>query len=97
MTANYVDYQKMMNKLFFGVALTEKHMNKATETIRKYLCDTGAADTVKRLGVGIELIERDGKLIKERFVYVSREAEGRELSVSEIINIGLFLRGGAYA
>ena len=34
-TCNYIEYQRMTNSLFFGVALTDKHMNEATEHIER--------------------------------------------------------------
>ena len=35
MTCNYFEYRDLTEKLFFGVALTQEHLNNATEEIRQ--------------------------------------------------------------
>ena len=100
-TCNYIEYQRMTNSLFFGVALTDKHMNEATEHIRLYFINGGALEIVNALGIGIKVVERPrlnqpSEVIEQRFIYLSGENAGRELTVNEICSIGMFLRGGPY-
>ena len=101
MTCNYIEYQRMTNSLFFGVALTDKHMNEATEHIRRYFINGGALEIVNALGIGIRVtgkcgVNRPSEIIERRFIYLSGENAGRELTVNEICSIGMFLRGGPY-
>ena len=101
MTCNYIEYQRMTNILFFGVALTDKHMNEATEHIRLYFINGGALEIVNALGIGIKVVERPrlnqpSEVIEQRFIYLSGENAGRELTANEICSIGMFLRGGPY-
>jgi len=93
---NYIEYQKLTDKLFYGVALTDKHLNDAAEHIRRYLLNAGESALCDALGIGIMTHEINGKLTRERLVFLHGENEGRELTIREIENIGLFLRGGAY-
>lgn len=100
-TCNYIEYQRMTNSLFFGVALTDKHMNEATEHIRRYFINGGALEIVNALGIGIRVtgkcgVNRPSEIIERRFIYLSGENAGRELTVNEICSIGMFLRGGPY-
>jgi hypothetical protein len=103
MTCNYFDYKDMTDKMFYGVALTDNHLNNATEQIRKYLVNGGAGDVVKALGIGIKVEERQfqlfpelNEIIKRRFVFVDGENKGRELTINEIQGIGMFLKYGAF-
>lgn len=96
MKANAYEYLKMTDKMFYGVALTDEHMNNAVENIRKYLVASGALEIVDRLGIGMRIEERDGKVVRRRMIYLSGENRGKELSIHEMQNIGMFLRGGAY-
>ena len=99
---NYFDYNEMVNKLFYGVALTDEHMNAATEKLRKYIVDGGYAKVLDKLGVGIKTVEKQfflselNQLIKKRFVWLKGERKGEELTVNEIISIGMFLKCGAF-
>ena len=100
-TCNYIEYQRMTNSLFFGVALTDKHMNEAVEHIRRYFINGDALEIVNALGIGIKVTEKRGfnqppEIIEQRFIYLSGENAGRELTVNEICSIGMFLRGGPY-
>jgi len=94
--ANYIEYKKLTDRLFYGVALTDKHMNDATEHIRRYLLNAGESALCDALGIGIRTHEINGELARKRLVFLSGENAGRELTIREIENIGLFLRGGAY-
>ena len=60
MACNYIEYQRMTNSLFFGVALTDKHMNEATEHIRRYFINGGALEIVNALGIGIRVTGKCG-------------------------------------
>ena len=90
---NYYAYHDMTERLFYGVALTDEHMNKATTKIAKYLNDGGANSIVDALGICIQERERNGKIYYRRMVY---RLTGEELSIKEICNLGLFLPYGAY-
>ena len=103
MTCNYFDYIDMTDEMFYGIALTDEHLNNATEQIRKYLVDGGAGDILKALGIGIKVEEKQYQLspelnevIKKRFVFVDGENKGRELTRPEIQGIGMFLKHGAF-
>ena len=96
MKCNYFDYQNLTEQLFDGVALTEEHLNEATETIRQYLVSGGAAKRMEEFGIGIKTIERAGKEIRRRFVYLRGKDEGQELTIHEIKNIGKLLKHGPY-
>lgn len=103
MTCNYFDYRDMTDQMFYGVALTDNHLNDATEQIRRYLVDGGAGAIVKALGIGIKVEEKQyqllpelNKIIKRRFAFVEGENKGRELTIDEIKGIGMFLKHGAF-
>lgn len=103
MTCNFFDYVDMTDKMFYGVALTDIHLNNVTEQIRKYLVEGGAGDIVKALGIGIKVEEKQhpmfpefNKVIKRRFVFIDGENKGRELTRHEIQGIGMFLKYGAF-
>lgn len=103
MTCNYFDYQDMTDKMFYGVALTDNHLNNATEQIVRYLVEGGAGNTVKALGIGIKIEERQhpmfpelNKVIKKRLVFIDGERKGEELTINEVQNIGMFLKYGAF-
>lgn len=96
MTCNYFDYQHLTDRLFVGVALTEEHLNAATEKIRQYLVSGGAAKRMEEFGIGIRVIEHAGKEIRRRLVYVRGKNEGQELTIPEIKNIGMLLKHGPY-
>ena len=88
---NHFEYRRMTEKLFFGITLTDEHMNTATEQIAKYLGSGGAQPIADALGICVMERERDGRVVWRRLVH-KRGAE--ELTVNEICNIGLFLPYG---
>lgn len=99
MTCNYFDYRDMVEKLFYGVPLTDAHLNDATEQIRQYLVNGGAGDVVKDLGIGIKVITKKAVLLPtevtyRRFIWLCGEREGAELNRDEISGIGMFLKHG---
>ena len=101
MICNYFDYRDMTDKMFYGVALTDEHLNNVTENIRQYLINGGAGEIVKSLNIGIKIVTKKAmllpeKIIKRRFVWLSGEHEGEELSIDEIRGIGMFLKHGAF-
>lgn len=100
MSCDYFTYRDITEKLFYGVALTESHMNNATEIIRQYLVDGGAGKLVNTLGIGIKVTTKKCVLlplevIRRRFVWIKGERKGEELDINEIKNIGMFLKHGA--
>lgn len=101
MKCNYFEYQELANKLFYGVALTDAHLNKATEAIRQYLVNGGAGEVVKSLNIGMKVVTRESLLIgseimKKRFIWLDGERKGEELTVNEICGIGMFLKNGPF-
>lgn len=102
MKCNYIDYRKLTEELFYGVARSEHHMNKATHRLHQYILDGGGAKIVAKLGVGIRQVTKSALLLPDdeisyRFVYISGDREGEELDIHEIESIGMFFPGGAYA
>ena len=100
MTCNYFDYRDMTNKMFYGVGLADNHLNKVTEQIRQYLVNGGAGAIIKALNIGVRVITKKGLLLPEevvkcRFIWLDGERAGEELTITEIINIGVFLKHGA--
>lgn len=101
MTCNYFEYRKMMDKLFYGVPLTDNRLNEATEIIRQYLVNGGAGNILKELGVGIRIVTKEcmllpSEIVRKRFVWLKGERKGEELDRSEIECIGMFLKHGAF-
>ena len=100
MECTYFEFKNLFNELFFGVALTDEHMNNATEQIRRYLVNGGAGEVVKMLHVGIKVVSKKSLLIEEivskRFVWLDGDQKGEELTVNEIFSIGLFLKYGPF-
>lgn len=101
MTCNYFEYKEMMDSLFYGIALTDNHLNNATEQIRHYLVSGGAGNVIAGLGIGIRVITRHAALLPEevvskRFIWINGERKGEELDRGEIENIGMFLKHGAF-
>lgn len=99
MTCNYFDYMKLTDKLFYGVALTDEHLNNATEIIRQYLVNGGAYEIVESLGIGLYIYEVTTpkyRMIKKRFVFTKDEVFCKELTTEEIRGIGHFLKYGIF-
>lgn len=102
MTCNYFTYKDMIHELFYEVPLTDIHMNNAIETLRQYIVNGGAVDVANALGIGVQemIIRRTEQspeeVIRRRFVFISGERKGAELSIHEIEDIGLFLKHGPY-
>ena len=101
MKCSYFEYQDMVNKLFYGVALTDNHLNNATEQIRWYLVNGGAGEVMQMLHIGIKVVTKEvallGKeIVSQRFIWLDGERKGKELLINEICNIGMFLKYGAF-
>ena len=99
MVYNCFGYTQLCNKLFFGVPLTDDHMNEATKQICSYILKAGGAKNMLKLGVGIRTrrLSESDKIIRQRLVYTKGSRAGQELQIHEIENLGHFLRGGNYA
>ena len=102
MECNYFKYQELTEKLFFGIALTDKHLNHATEQIRQYLINRGAGKTMEKLNIGIRITTSKKQLvpaeiIRQRFIWLDGARKGSELTIPEIRNIGLFLKYGPFS
>ena len=102
MTCSYFEYRDIVSKYFYGVPLTNEHLNRCTENLRQYFIKGGAIRVLKSLGIGLRIRERckenstETTLIDERFIFMNGEREGDELRIHEIENIGLFLKYGPY-
>ena len=101
MTCNYFEYREMMDKMFYGVVLTDNHLNNVTEQIRQYIVNGGAGNILKALGIGIKVITKEAVLLPSevvyrRFMWLDGERKGEELHRNEIENIGMFLKHGAF-
>ena len=101
MRCNYFEYRDMADKLFYGTALTDAHLDNATEQIRLYLVNGGAGEVVKALNIGIVVVTKSNILtgtepVRTRFVWLDGERKGKELTINEICNIGMFLKHGAF-
>lgn len=102
MTCSYFEYRDIVSKYFYGVPLTNEHLNRCTENLRQYFIKGGAVRVLKSLGIGLRIRERckenstETTLIDERFIFMNGEREGDELRIHEIENIGLFLKYGPY-
>ena len=94
---NYFEYRDLTEKCFYGVPLTEEHLNNATEELRQYLINGGAGNIADFLQIGIkEVINYPDKLISRRFIWTEGTRKGQELTIREIESIGWFLPGGAF-
>ena len=101
MTCNYFEYKEITDKLFYGVALTDGHMDSATEKIRQYIINGSAGYIMEQLGVGLKVVTRkdflgEEKMIRKRFIFLKGERKGEELNIDEIRAIGMFLKYGAF-
>ena len=101
MTCNYFEDRDLIDKLFYGVALTDRHLNNATEQIRQYIVNGGAGNVTKSLSIGIKVVTKEAVLlptevVSRRFVWLNGERKGEELDMNEIENIGMFLKHGAF-
>ena len=101
MKCDYFEYKNLTDRLFYGVALTDKHLNNATEQIQQYFINGGAGKVVQMLHIGINVVTKETMLlepevVKRRFIWLDGERKGEELTVNEICNIGMFLKHGAF-
>lgn len=81
MTCNYFEYREMMDKMFYGVGLTDRYLNNATERIRQYIVNGGAGNILKALGIGIKIITKESvllpsEIVYRRFVWIGGERNG---------------------
>lgn len=100
-TCNYFEYMDMTEKMFFGVPLTDEHLNNVTEKIRQYLINGGTGNIVEALNIGIRIVTKKTVLLPEevvrrRFIWLDGERKGEELSINEIQAIGMFLKHGPF-
>lgn len=101
MTCNYFEYRKMTDKMFYGVPLTDDHLNTITEQIRQYLVNGGAGSVMVALGIGFKITTKKEVLLPDeivyrRFIWLDGERKGEELYRNEIESIGMFLKYGPF-
>lgn len=99
MKCNYIEYHKLTDKMFYGVAQTDSHLNEYTEILRQYLINCGAGNLIQKLGVGVQVTKKQNGLLPEevvmrRFVWLRGDRKGELLSKTEIEALGMFLPGG---
>lgn len=97
MKCNAFEYEKMCNRLFCGVGLTDENLTEAAKEIRDYILDGDALPIMNALEIGLRIKENPpGTIAGMWFQYIGGANAGRLLTVDEVKNIGLFFRGGAY-
>ena len=102
MTCSYFEYRDIVSKYFYGVPLTNEHLNRCTENLRQYFIKGGAVRVLKSLGIGLRIRERckekatETTLIDERFIFMNGERERDELRMHEIESRGRVLKDGPY-
>ena len=101
MIANYFEYREMTEKIFYGIPLTDNHLNHSIEKLRQYLVNGDAGEILQKLNIGIKVITKEALLlpketIYERFVWLDGDKKGKELDRNEIEASGMFLKNGAY-
>ena len=103
MTCNYFTYKELTDKLFYGVALTDAHMNAAIKKIHEYFLAGDACEALVPLQIGLRILEKEhalfpglNEVVSRRFIFLEGEHKGRELSIHEICALGLFLKHGPY-
>lgn len=92
MKCNYIEYKKLTDLLFYGQPLTNEHLNYAIEKIRQYIINGGETKLMDKLGIGLKIVEQQGKIISKRLVWINGKRSGSELKRWEIENIGLFFQ-----
>ena len=95
MTCNYFKYRELTDKLFYGVPLTDPHLDNATEKIQNYLVYGGAGDILKRLKIGVRVVTMEYtettlpsvEIIRRRFIWLDDRHNGEELTTRERLKI----------
>ncbi len=100
MKCNYIEYHRLTDRMFYGIAQTDAHLNQYTEVLRQYLINGGAGDIMLKFGVGIQLTTKKLMLLPEevimrRFIWLKGNKKGELLERYEIEALGMFLPGGA--
>lgn len=103
MKANYFKYQEMTEELFYGVALTDEHLDRASKILWDYLIKNDAQAVLEHLKIGFQVTRRAfalfpgmHEIIRQRMVFISGAHKGKELNTTEMKNIGMFLKHGPY-
>ena len=87
----FIEYGKLTDKLFYGEALTDEHLNDAMEQIRQFLVNARADSICDALHIGFREHTRDGKVWKARFIWLDGEHKGEELTINELCGLRLIL------
>lgn len=66
MKCNYIEYHRLTDQMFSGVAQTDTHLNQYTEILRQYLINGGAANTMLKLDIGIQVTTKRFMLLQWR-------------------------------
>ena len=96
MKCNYIEYHRLTDQMFSGVAQTDTHLNQYTEILRQYLINGGAANTMLKLGIGIQVTTKrfmllPKEVVMRRFIWLKGSRKGELLDRNEIEAIGMFL------
>lgn len=95
MKANSIEWRKMCDRLFYGVALTDEHMNTAHKELFDYLKNCNLAPLWDFLGLSLveSFTKENGRIISRRICF---RDSGVSLTVRELENIGCFLPGNPW-
>ena len=80
MKCNYIEYHRLTDQMFSGVAQTDTHLNQYTEILRQYLINGGAANTMLKLGIGIQVTTKrfmllPKEVVMRRFIWLKRKEQ----------------------
>lgn len=90
MKANSIEWRKMCDRLFYGVALDEAQWSRATAELCAYLRNCNLHPLWDFLELKVVEHLRGGKVISRRICF---RDSGAPLTVREIENIGCFMPG----
>jgi len=93
MKANSIEWQKMCDRLLYGVALDEAQWSRATAELFAYLKKCNLQPLWDYLELKLVEVFRGGKLLSRRICF--RES-GAPLTVHEIESIGCFMPGAPW-
>lgn len=83
---NRINYEKLVNSLLYGVALTTKQMMKASEEIYHFFHDNGAGHLIKDI-VFKEKIKNYGKENEQRIEAWLETIDGNRLNNFDMSNL----------
>lgn len=91
MKANYYDYNKLWDRLYTNVPLTDERLSDNVLQIAGYLRDNGAIEVVENLGLGLRCHIEYGKKTTWEIYFTTGPNKERALTLWEIRDIGIML------